>query len=618
MCKTVMYIPSGNLDRYEEDYYDLIIKEPSNFRTLNEDSRKLECSNMICEMLDKFVASIQGKEENKRIALLFDEAQFLVSGDGFVFRRVRWWLRTERKAKVVAVFAGTTSKLANFYGGESVPTNFSRQNNISKYLNFPMKGLQKPLLVYKPFFHISTIGCFHKTCSETSSTDFEKAAFYGRPLFAYLQKNKDLLANEILENQNKRIVNNKLYTILSRMLLSNEAANWSKCKIARYSILGTRVQMGITTSLGFTSDLISNAYANLVDFYSIEDFDVETMSVARISFMPDPVCAALAMGLMNDKWSIGTNGVQQDYVGKTKKFWSTAAMELFASGICLPDKGDAGEVMAALYLLFCGDEIRFERDNYLRTFAIPLDEWYTALFCNSKENVNSEETAASNCMDDTGSRREISVNFIQVCRNYFRGHSWKTQQALELMYKSAVAYYVYQSCPAIDLVASIKVVSDNKSSYHPLLVSVKCWQRMTSSHISKAMTKMENLLTEIRETQKEGEEMKPALCLLVTIGTEFDKNIPTEYIEEKLDSFPDKDTYRLISITDKDQFGISTALTESCTAGIVAEIYSSHAFAYGEDNANPLNSLRKKPNEIVKDYVTSMFQKLNKTPTHSE
>ena len=76
-----------------------------------------------------------------------------------------------------------------------------------------------------------------------------------------------------------------------------------------------------------------------------------------------------------------------------------------------------------------------------------------------------------------------SLNFIQVCRNYFRSHSWLTQKGLSFMYSTAVASYVYANCPAIDITIPIKV----GSKFHPALVSDKCWDSIGSADMQNAL-----------------------------------------------------------------------------------------------------------------------------------
>ena len=222
----------------------------------------------------------------------------------------------------------------------------------------------------------------------------------------------------------------------------------------------------------------------------------------------------------------GTNPIR----GQAKTFWSEKAMELFKSGLCMPEKGNPGEIMVALYLLFCGDLLRSKKDSALRDYSVSLDEWFSLLKKGASVPANSTvgavgDISAAGASDGaTGSavtkNPNADVNFIQVCRNYFRGSSWCTRKGLEWMYKSATASYVYPDCPAIDLVAAIRVkpVSSNGDyMYHPLLVSVKCHQEFNNTKMKEAMTKMATLLQNKRKEQN-GKECPAALCLLVLIG----------------------------------------------------------------------------------------------------
>ena len=46
-----------------------------------------------------------------------------------------------------------------------------------------------------------------------------------------------------------------------------------------------------------------------------------------------------------------------------------------SEGLCNPEKGDFGEIMAALYLLFCADEERKSLNENYTSFAVPLGRW---------------------------------------------------------------------------------------------------------------------------------------------------------------------------------------------------------------------------------------------------
>ena len=135
------------------------------------------------------------------------------------------------------------------------------------------------------------------------------------------------------------------------MLLGDEG-NWHNNDDACFSILGTRVQMGFSNSFQLSSNLVSHAYANSVSFLQVNYHrDKSKTNLAQVCFMlPDPVCAALAMGLMEPNRKLGNESFELQ--GKSKDFWSEKVWSLFRSGLCLPEKGNTGEVMAALYILF--------------------------------------------------------------------------------------------------------------------------------------------------------------------------------------------------------------------------------------------------------------------------
>ncbi len=730
----------------DQKYYTKMLSLPEH----NKDIRKIKDEK---EKQTQFITTFLEKQVNqckkKKVVLLFDEAQNLVRKlDKVAFRCIRWWLRQKGHAKeMVAVFAGTTSKLAYFDNGTPPSQGFSR-NPEATYVNW-VDGEDKnnPTKQYDPFFCICNMGCLHEDVpgdadgpgdgkrtgdadgpddeqSNRKPTDFERAALMGRPLFAQLQKAKQLIGGEQTElfGDTLRIHNSTLHAILQRMLMKKE--KWKDNMAALCSILGSRVQMGITTSFAMSSDLVSEGYAHLVDFYQPDDGNLQE-TVARISFMPDPVCAALGMGLMNKRWSLATSDGNDEFTGMGRKSWSQKATDLFKSRLCLPEKGNAGEVMVALYMLFCGDVLRFELDKSLRTFSVPLLGWYVNMRKGigseddtgnivdiaaddtieeadnpfyyidesdikadsvntlgdlrseddmevddlNEHNVDADEDGTGEDEDEDGTNEMtvdrlrapvyMHVNFIQVCRNYFRAHSWKTKKSLEWMYKAATAAYVYEGCEAIDLVASVRVLRDGKPYYQPLLVSVKCFMNMAPGQIKKAITKMKSLLKSIRtkytkilgkqinfiinSRNKKNREDKirptkayielrdkqirkektdefhkyyycpPALCLLVLIGAHRQPNVPKTVDAlncEHLGTFPENDTFRMISVPGNDPFGVSQAVREMTTAYATTEIFSSHSFANGEDLRKPREVIRSRPGKEEFEFVQALFDNL--------
>lgn len=370
-CFTILCTGTmGKQDQYLEYFNELI--------TTTKQKTQEDLREYIYSILDKLIENVNAVS---KITMLFDEAQYLLTADGgFAFRCIRWWLRTNRETKhVVAVFAGTTSHLTNFYDTDLPAAAFSRDPQKTFWNYKENQNNDSKLKVYPPFFHICTIGCYRanimpdsqevQTVNKTTTSDFEIAAYYGRPLFSILQKNSKLLHGEDI--QGIGVINTTLCNVMKRMLLSELPSNWQDNDRARYSILGTRIQMGVTTSFQFASDLVSHAYANLV-FINVQNVDDKVQTVAQTTFMPDPVCATLAMGLMVPKWQIQDARKTKTYVGMNQAFWSQKAMEFFSEGLCIPEKGDIGEIMTALYMLFCGDILRAKKDRFLRTFSVML------------------------------------------------------------------------------------------------------------------------------------------------------------------------------------------------------------------------------------------------------
>ena len=141
--------------------------------------------------------------------------------------------------------------------------------------------------------------------------------------------------------------------IAQRMTLNER--QWAENTAALMSVLGTRVQLG-SMALPLATRMVKQGYATLTYFCTKTD-------VAKIAFLPDPVCARLAMCLMADQYEVSD---REDYAchrdrlyfrGLPKKEWSRKLLYIFSSGLCHPHKGDLGEVVAALYLLFCGPNV---------------------------------------------------------------------------------------------------------------------------------------------------------------------------------------------------------------------------------------------------------------------
>jgi hypothetical protein len=122
-----------------------------------------EVRDITTQKLAKIVQSIN----SKKVVLCFDESQALLESDAFSFRCIRWWLRLQHEKQVVAVFTGTTSKLANFYR-EAPTTRFSRE--AARYHSENGKDL------YQPFYKLSTSGIVAKY--DTNFTSSERSCMF--------------------------------------------------------------------------------------------------------------------------------------------------------------------------------------------------------------------------------------------------------------------------------------------------------------------------------------------------------------------------------------------------------------------------------------------------------
>ena len=509
----------GKTEEKENSIYD-------KFMDLNAwNAPSNEARDEVCTYLDDIRKEAKNEQnKNKSLVLFFDESQHLTGPmDGWYFRVVRWWLRRRTHEKrIVAVFAGTTAKLANFYHEEKKATN-SR--------NIDSGHDETGTRLVPPFCEITTIGLgvltrMAKTKTDTQNkndndqsneaskvTEYDISIPYGRPLFHFLQQD-----NQLDEGRHS--------AILKRMLVpsSNKNLGWEKWYTTDnvcFSILGTRVQMG-QVSFNLASDVVALGYANLVHMSTNES----SKSFAEITFMRDPVCARLAMCMMLENSNLSKALLGEDDAsrtwGKGPKWWSEKARGLFSDGLCRPDKGDLGEIAAALLMIYCGDEIRAKNDDSLKRFSIPFRDWIWRMENNTIEDVEKKG-------DDTtpeGNKKEdviAEINFIQVCRNYLRDHGryLRDQNLLKLMYKSGQASYMYGGCTAFNILAPIRIKKENvhgsssgkvgaeEYDYCPMIVSVKNCMALSKGQRKNAMDDM------VKEFERAGAENGVAILLFV-------------------------------------------------------------------------------------------------------
>jgi hypothetical protein len=570
---------------------------------------------------------LRDEDETRLLVLMLDEAHYLldkhtVKGDdgtkldfdAFLFRAVRQWISKIKSAtKVVAVFTGTRTKLGNFKVESG--TNISGKTTLDSRYNASVSFYPKGRKVFDPFFYTTTVGCIRlvKKNPRQPTTEYELSIPYGRPLFAVMD------SQAMLTDKN-------LATIVRRML-HNE--NWMKQVTSLLSVLGTRVQMGQTT-VDVASKLVGYAYANLT---GIEEHNGN--ETARVCFMPDPVCARLAMCLMDENWSMN-QGAELRIAGKSKKWWTGKVKEIYSQGLCKPEKGDLGEVMVALYFLFCADLLRQQADPDYKTFSVPLSKWVDLLGAKGDtismdDNVQEPQSKLPKSEvkgkkeGTEGATKLISFGAIQVCRNYLRAYdkSWKRlggEAFLENMYKSGIGFYVFAGCPLIDLVFSLRMSSGEgtTASYLPMFVSVK-------AHVTFS-AKQARTVCDAMVAQAKVDAIGPALCLLVVFGSD-ESNTDDE--ELKLSNScvtqlaAGNQVPAILRVPANDQFGLSNMFRDITTSKQEhSELFSSHSFVgfhcdqtwKSTDFAKAV--LRSRPKADLTRYAKEMYEKLGVKPNN--
>jgi hypothetical protein len=127
--------------------------------------------------------------------------------------------------------------------------------------------------------------------------------------------------------------------------------------------------------------LAFKGYANLVGF--------SNGNMAHICYFTDPVCAHLAMAMMDEEWcmEVRSSLVQ----GESKQWWVKQAVAAFSGGLCKPPRGDVGEIFVALYLPFCADILRKEIGPEYRHFSVSLDRWVSILIASPANYVPTND-----------------------------------------------------------------------------------------------------------------------------------------------------------------------------------------------------------------------------------
>jgi hypothetical protein len=545
---------------------------------LRQDSNQgaTDVANKIYECLEDELVTKRStvREMKKTHVFLFDEAQELLEThygfQAFLFRCIRTWLRKKRGRKkqgrttVIAVFSGTSSAILNYTVKTDLlkdddlkpvsPSRDSQSNQNDLYYYF--RGSK----TFEPFFTLTTMAVLKPKKEIQYLSDYDKSIRYGRPLFAKMHE------NEVLDE--------KLETVLRRLLLHTGEEGFDLTQHAEswLSVVATRVQMGCI-KLDVVSKLVSKGYANLTGVSS---------NFATFIYMPDPVCARLAMCMMDDEWRLS------EHQGKSKEWWSAAVKTLYSTGLCLPDKGDLGEVLTALYFLFCGDACRKNLDDNLdyKRFSVPLEDWIGSLQLSSEDADAAIEKQSHSCSPGKPKSEpsKIFINFIQVCRDYLRA-PWiglSNQVYLKNLYDAGTAFYTYPGCDLIDFVAPT-IISDTtgnkKPTYSAVLVSIK-------SRLYFSPNKAKKLCCDLKD-KADKSQLKSALCIVCVFGQTMksdDKDYTYNASQMLRDLNDGRNVATVLRIPRNDRFGLTDIFIDMTTTPEQSELLSAHSFlrAWGQ------------------------------------
>lgn len=182
----------------------------------------------------------------------------------------------------------------------------------------PVVSRDNPLLVkeyhdsdYKfnpPFFLTRTMGsCCRLLNEDLISSEFARAVYYCRPLFAVMAK--------------AGILDDNISTTLRRMLLlEDKVLEWEQHRSTVINCLATRVQMG-QPNMAVSSELVAKGFAQLSGYSHLSD-----SFSCRLSYLPDPVCSRLAMGMMDQDFQceLPAIGIAPAVCvhGKDKRWWT--------------------------------------------------------------------------------------------------------------------------------------------------------------------------------------------------------------------------------------------------------------------------------------------------------
>jgi len=313
--------------------------------------------------------------------------------------------------------------------------------------------------------------------------------------------------------------------------------------------------------------------------------------------LADPVCACLAMAIMDPTWSIRFTSSPSDdrttvIEGKGKQYWLEQLKWVVSNGFCCPQKKEVQKLLVALYLLFCGDSLRRQRDTDYMTFSVPLHEWIRLLLAGGKSQADTDQKMSED------SKTGPSVSFIQVCHNSVDtyGFDWSYlchEPFLKRLYEAGTAFYTFPDCPLIHMVAPIRFVDPHDKiqkdtrelglkhdTYSPLLISIQ------SHDACKPKDAIEMCEAALRQLEKV--DCQRALFLLILLGPMAE----TDYGDYRLKEddatalFEEKGCLaRILCMPASETFGVSKTLALLTQPLQSSEVYASHSFVRASDES---------------------------------
>ena len=361
--------------------------------------------------------------------------------------------------------------------------------------------------------------------------------------------------------------------------------------------------MGPTTA-AVVSELVATGYAHLTGFDQVSAAE-DAPGRASFAFFPDPVCARIAMCLMDEGFVFQCEGEKsptgdlQYGVREIRGASKTAVAEMFgsifSSGLCQPAKGDFGEVAVALYLLLCGDVLRKTSNNDdltkpYHSLSVDLVKWMNVAenrgVCKTEETrMNAAENKGVCNTEETSA---FQVNCIQFFRQPLHLPLLKLAESSLLMslYEKGCGIYCPNNTEAVDLVLPVLSHKEQSKSYLPIFVSVKNFGYMSPSEATGF------LLDSLKELENGG--VKHGLLILAIAGQDRSvDDISSELykkaascsnlqlkkaLEKELQSVHDSIVARIVCIHD-DEFGIHSALLAGGTQKKqqVSQVFGMHS-----------------------------------------